>query len=178
MTTNNMTNTPFPLAKISGGTALTTEKSIIQIVSGAIVRTSAQTTTIPFDNTKPQNTEGTQLGTCTITPKAASNILEVYAYVHFVSGSGTAQAMTIALFQDSGVDALKTTFGIAGMPTNTRLQLQLCYRVVAGSTSATTFKLRGGNNTATPWYVNAGSTGAQLWGDTDETAIYITEIEA
>jgi len=177
MTTNNTTNTPFPLTQANGGTGLTAEKSIIQIVSSVISR-ATYSTSIPFDNTKPQSSEGSEVGTCTITPKAASNIIEVYIELHFVSGTAAAQAATMALFRDSGTDAIMTAFGIISATTQGRIFLQMTYRVAAGSTSATTFKLRAGGNNAVTWYTNAKTDGTQLWADADETSIYITEIEA
>lgn len=105
--------------------------------------TSGSTTAqIPQDNTIPQNTEGTELLTVTITPTSATSKLRIRFSGGFFSAS-TVVSVSVALFQDSAADALSaTSVTVAGG--NYKSPVDLEYEMVAGTTSATTFKIRYG----------------------------------
>jgi len=94
--------------------------------------------TIPEDATIPQNTEGDEILTLSITPASSSNILEITA--NFIIASNAKGV--IALFQDSTANALITTpTGDAGSAAES---VVLTYIMAAGTTSSTTFKIRAG----------------------------------
>lgn len=103
------------------------------------------TTTMPYDDTMPQNTEGVQFMTQAITPKNTSNILVITA-VMTLSSTNVAgfNHMQAALFQDTTANAL----GAIGYAINNDRGAMLVIRHVmtAGTTSATTFKIRGGSD--------------------------------
>ena len=61
------------------------------------------TTIIPHDNTIPQKTEGDEFLTLAITPKSALSKLKIE--VHGFWGTTAANWLTVALFQDDGVNA-------------------------------------------------------------------------
>lgn len=129
------------------------------------------TTLIPDDDTIPQNTEGDQVMTLSITPKSASNILFIQVTVQAAqSASGQ---MLAALFQDSTAGALaaaKFTSPAAGV-------MQLCtftYKMAAGTTSSTTFKVRLGGITAGTLTFN-GQAAARLLGGVIPSSITIKE---
>lgn len=120
------------------------------------------TTDIPADDTIPQNTEGTELMTASITPKSATNRLRIHAVVQ-----GTVSVTTnlvTALFQDSTANALRANyFTPAGA--NYHLTSVLLYEMVAGTTSATTFKVRIGCSAAgNTWAVNGNTTNRFMGG--------------
>ena len=124
-----------------------------QVVQSVFQTNSANTVisaTIPADSTAPQNAEGTQILTATITPTAAASILEVEAVVHGSELTNVGDSILIALFRDAGVNAVAASF-VGGMNGGgnhlTSGSAVLRYRVVAGSTAATTFNVRAGNNT-------------------------------
>lgn len=126
-----------------------------QVVATASTTTASTTTAIPVDNTIPQNTEGAAFASLdtTITPTSAASILEVEVHIPIMSGSTTIDHV-LALFRDSGADAL---FAQVQSITNNNYthQGQFIFRVVAGSTSATTFKLRyGPHSGAVTAYMN------------------------
>lgn len=112
-------------------------------VSSAVASGS---TTIPFDDTIPQNTEGDQYLSQAITPKSATDILIIEVNA-MLANATTAKMMIGALFQDSTANALSVaTFyvGAAGAPN----MLQIKHIMVSGTTSSTTFKFRAGEETS------------------------------
>lgn len=136
--------------------------------------TSGRTTTasnIPFDATKPQSTEGAQLFTLAITPTNASSTL----YIQFSGwgSSGSTAWMTVALFKDSGADAIQaaTTY----MATSTGgLMMILTHPIAAGSTSPQTFELRFGASSGT--MEMQGSFATDYLSSSDTAVMTITEI--
>lgn len=139
--------------------------------SGAV---ATGTTVLPSDDTIPQNTEGDQYMTLAITPKNASNILVIQASALFAStATGT---FTIALFQDTTANALAgNQFAIP--TTNGAVPMTLQHHMVAGTTSATTFKIRLGQQNANTTTFN-GSSGGRRLGGVVSSFINIFEISA
>lgn len=129
------------------------------------------TTTIPFDDTIPQNTEGTQFMSQTITPKSATNILviEVVAWLN----NSTATHVSGALFQDSTANALAAV-GTYDASAGGDIILILRHIMVAGTTSATTFKFRAGPSTAATVTFN-GVAGGRVFGGVAASSMRIME---
>jgi hypothetical protein len=100
------------------------------------------TAAIPYDDTIPQNTEGTELLTATITPKATSNRVRI-RFSGFAESNGNVN-VTVALFKDDGADAIQARGQVmwGGSPE----QVLLEYEHVPGTTSAVTYKIRVGPN--------------------------------
>ena len=148
----------------------TTIRPIIQRVYNSSGAYATTTSAIPLDNSIPQITEGSEYITVSITPTSATNILEIKASIP-VSGS-TALTSAIALFQDATANALTAsvlTLGGAGYAG----ALSVTYTMIAGTTSATTFRTRVGTNTGTI-YVN-GISGSAIFGGTANAYIVVTE---
>lgn len=135
--------------------------TLVQEVRSTYSTFSTITATIPFDDTIPQNTEGTELMTATITPTNASNILEIDFILPLAWNASASVYGISALFQDSTANALTAAYqhiyyGNA---------LTLRYSMTAGTTSATTFKIRlGAHSGSYPIYVNGSSTGRKFGG--------------
>lgn len=143
-----------------------------QVVSTETGAVATGTTVMPWDNTIPQNTEGDEYMTRAITPVSASSTLiidVVYNYAHTVSDIGCA-----ALFQDSTADALAAA---ASFPPSSGLPSQIVFRHVmtSGTTSSTTFKVRGGANSAATTTFN-GAAGGRKFGGVSASSITIREI--
>lgn len=163
---------PVPVSK--GGTGLTATNPVVQRKSVEIATTSG-TTTIPFDNTVPQNTEGFEVGTLSITPKNASNILVITCNTNLSHSAGTTY-LSACLFQDSNADCIAAGYAYLTTPAggaNPGFQ----YVVAAGTTSATTFKVRVGANAAGTVTVN-GQSGGQIYGGALRSVLTITEYSA
>lgn len=148
---------------------------VVQQVFTEVTAVATGTTTIPYDDTIPQNTEGNEYMTLAITPTNVNNYLLIHTVANVSSDANG--AFTCALFQDTTANALAAV-GLA-FPTATSAvtPISLVHRMLAGTTSATTFKVRvglGGANTTT---FNGGS-GARRYGGVCASTITITEIAA
>lgn len=133
------------------------------------------TTIIPLDDTIPQNTEGDQYMTCTITPKSALNTLKIEAII-ICSSTSTATNLIAALFQDSTANALAATTQVMISDGNSN-QLVLRHTMTAGTTAATTFKVRAGRSGAGTFTFN-GRAGGRLFGAITKSSIVVTEYKA
>lgn len=146
---------------------------IVQVIEGTPNTTySSITTTMPYDNSIPQNTEGGEVVTVTITPTSASSRLVIEAQFF---GTSTSSGTVIALYQDSTAGAIAA--GVLAHASDVVTNGGIRYEMAAGTTSATTFKLRAGNNSGATTYVN-GSSGGRLFGGVGACRIKVTEISA
>lgn len=143
-----------------------------QVVTATYSGATSSTTAMPSDDTIPQNTEGEETITATITPKKTTNKLVIeFSGWTFKDTSGTA---VFALFQDSTADALAVT--IASFDAAFAVPVILKHIMDAGTTSATTFKIRYGSPTGAAVRVNSNNTG-RLFGGISAIRLTITEIE-
>lgn len=140
---------------------------VVQVVSTNFTAQATGTTTVPIDNTIPQITEGTEFMTISITPKSATNILVISICAEY--SYSIAANMIHALFQDVTANALAAdiSYGSSG---GAPIVMILNHRMVAGTTSSTTFRVRAGSNSAgTITFNNA------LFGAITRSNITITE---
>lgn len=145
---------------------------IVQVVNFQTGAVATGTTVTPHDDTIPQNNEGDQFMSLAITPTNASNKLLISIEAG-CSKSGGTPTITMALFQDSTVDALSAVgqFAVATAFEN----LVLTHYMTAGTTSATTFSVRIGGNTAGTTTFN-GTNAARKNGGVNASSITIKEI--
>lgn len=150
---------------------------IVQAVNYSTSAVATGTTVMPFDDTKPQKTEGDQYLTVSITPKSASNYLLIL--VNAYGGHSAALVYcTIALFQDDTADALAaqgwfTSESQGAVPVG----INLVHKMTAGTTSETTFKVRIGGAQGGTFTFN-GYNGARLYGGVSVSSITVLEIGA
>jgi hypothetical protein len=126
----------------------------------AVVAASSTTAALPYDDTIPQSNEGVEVITVSITPKATANRLVIVAQI--MAAANTATVTSVALFQDATASALRAVAhtGIAdGIH-----PITLVHEMAAGTTSATTFKIRAGNATGATTYINRNSGGRKFGG--------------
>jgi hypothetical protein len=147
--------------------------SVLQVVNVQTGAFSSTATIIPFDNTIPQNTEGAELFTLSITPTSATSKLLIVANVQMtLSGTGWP---AIAIFQDSTASAIAATLGYVATATG-GISIPLTYYMTSGTTSSTTFKLRFGPNSGTAYVNSQGS--SQVFGGVCISSMTISEIAA
>lgn len=148
----------------------------VQTVMSTDSAVATGSTTIPSDDTIPQNTEGDQFMSLAATPTVASNLLKITHMGNYASAN-TAGGMTVALFQDSTAGALSAAFsgrdGAAGGTARGVLE----HTMRAGTTSSTTFKIRSGNGAAGGTTFN-GVAGARFYGGTMSSVLSVEEIVA
>ena len=155
----------------TGGTLdrLNRAGNIIQIVNTQTGTSASGTTTLPIDNTIPQNTEGTEFMTLAITPTSASSKLIID--VIYCGGISSADNLAVALFQDSIANALAVL--PVAPPANAFVTVPLRHYMTADTTSSTTFKVRAGMDAAGTTFFNGA-----YFGGTIASSITITEIAA
>lgn len=148
--------------------------NVIQVVNYQTGAVATGTTTIPADDTIPQNTEGTEFMTLAITPTSASNKLLIQ--VSFVASYSVTAGIQVVLFQDSTANGL-AQHGSYASSVGSLVSITFSHYMTAGTTSATTFKVRAGAGAAGTITFN-GSSGARFYGGALASSIIITEIAA
>ena len=148
--------------------------AVVQVVNQTNTGVATGTTTMPSDDTIPQNTEGDQYMTLNITPKSTTNILIIEVVA--VRANSASIPSTIALFQDSIANALAAiTDNLPAVDQET--VGGFTHKMTAGTTSAIAFKVRIGANGASTTTFN-GSVGGRLLGGVMASSITIWEIAA
>ncbi len=153
--------TAYPFSSLTGiaslaqgGSGYANSQQLVQHVVSAVSAGSG-TATIPGDNTAPQNSEGAEVATVTITPKNTSNLLTV----HFSASCAITTAVHLigCVFKNSDVDGLAAdvVFNSTGGASQ---RLNIWYTAIAGGTSAITFKIRMGGSGAGSWNVTNNGT--------------------
>ncbi len=148
---------------------------VVQSVDTTLATVVACTGAFGIDDTIPQNTEGTEvLVASAFTPTNASNRLRIEFWAPCISNSVSNHKTAIALFQDSTADAIAVT----GATSLTDSRGWLVHEMAAGTTSATTFKIRISNENGGTTYVNSSSSNlTRSYGGISKARIRITEIK-
>lgn len=156
--------------------AVTWEKvadgALVQVVHYKTGAYSTHSGVVPFDDSIPQIGEGAEWATLSITPKATTHKLKITVQL-WLQGGATNHCL--ALFQDATANALTA---LCWAPTNTSYHqaITMVHYMDAGTTSATTFKVRMGNGGGSAITVNGQS--GRLYGGVGSSSITIEEIKA
>lgn len=152
--------------------------NMVNTIDGTV---STHTTAIPSDASIPQITEGEEVMTLAITPKATTNIIRVDV-VAIVGHDATGAKLAASLFNtDFHATNAAATGGADNLGNNSAMHtISFTYWCLASDlngTTATTFRVRVGaqDGTTTTWN---GVGGANLYGATEKSSITITEIKA
>jgi hypothetical protein len=149
------------------------QKKLYQVVNTQTGASATGTTLIPYDDTIPQITEGDEYMTLAITPTSAANRL-VIEVVFFGTVTNVLTRVVVALFQDATSAALAV-----GMHENSAgghiACVKFTHAMLAGSTSATTFRVRAGGTAAGTMTFN-GAAGSRLFGGKFASSITISEV--
>jgi len=139
--------------------------TISTIVSGA-------SSVLPLDNTIPQNTEGDEFITVTITPVSATSTLVIEFNGQFGHG---ANVIGVALFQDSVVAAIAAKIWPGESVSNDGSAGSIKHVRTSGTTSAITFKIRAGISSAGSVNLNGTFGGVQYFGGVSSAVLSVTE---
>ncbi len=157
---------------LSAGALTASGSSVVVQVKNVQTGTMATgSTTVPIDNTIPQNTEGNEFMTLAITPTNSSNKLKIEVVCQTTPNFG--DWVITALFQDSTANALAAFINYQGANGGAGNNVFTHY-MTAGTTSATTFKVRAGGSAQAVTF-NGGS-GNPFMGGVMASSITITEI--
>jgi hypothetical protein len=148
------------------------QPAVVQVVVSQTGAVATGTTLIPIDDTIPQNNEGTQFLSATITPANSANKLVIDVIIAASMNTGL-RNLTVALFQDSTANALAAG-AVTIRDANYLTQLPLKFEMAAGTTSATTFKVRAGPDAAATVTLN-GQLSGRFFGGVMISSITITE---
>jgi len=127
------------------------------------------------DDTIPQITEGIEFMTLAITPASSSNKLLIQ--VVFNGAYDTSGSTTALLCQDTTANSLASVEHYQGTG-GTQVSLTFNHFMAAGTTSSTTFRVRGGSNGASNTFTFNGLGGGRVHGGVRASSITIWEIEA
>jgi len=144
---------------------------VLQIVNTQTGAVATGTTTTPWDDTIPQNNEGNEFMTLAVTPTSATSRLRIEVEAQW-SPTATGR-VTAAIHQDTTAGALASMWQYSEASGHTDV-LQVVHNMVAGTTSATTFKVRMGLNVSGTVTFN-GSSGSRKDGGVMASSITITE---
>lgn len=158
----------------SGGGAGAASSNVVQVISVGDGGSAIGTTTIPMDDSIPQNTEGTQFLTATITPTNSVNRLMIDVTL-YVSINTSSLWVIAALFQDNTASALTSATAWHGTNVTGIIPISFHYSMVAGTTSATTFRVRAGGSGSSTVTLN-GVGGSRFLGGSMTSTITITEV--
>lgn len=145
----------------------------LQIVNVTDSAFATGTTVMVNDDTIPQNTEGDEVMTLAITPQSATSKLKIDVTYFGASNSAGGVGMAVALFQDSTADALASIMQQTS-GANETVAISFTHFMTSGTTSATTFKVRGGGLAGTHTF--NGAAAARIFGGVASSSITITEI--
>lgn len=144
----------------------------LQIAYTQTAAYASGSTVLPYDDTIPQNTEGDEFMSVSITPKSTISLLRIDVIT--ILNSNSTKTLGTALFQDSTASALASTFS-AVSSTFTTIQ-KLTHFMTAGTTSSTTFKIRCGSESGGNCYFN-GNQNSRIYGGSAVSSIIITEYQ-
>lgn len=135
--------------------------TVVQAVNTETGAVATGSTSIPSDDTIPQNTEGDQYLSQAITPTSASNKLLVEALLTLSTAS--AGYAIAALFQDLTANALAAATSQT-TTANGLVQVFLRHEMTSGTVSSTTFKIRAGCSAGGTVTLNGVSAARKLGG--------------
>ena len=172
MTLDGSAGVTYPVVAGSSSAVQASSAKVIQVATSATGALATGTTTIPFDDTIPQITEGTEFMTLAITPSSATNTLIIQVTLQ-VSFGGTGDWTTVALFQDTTTNALAAT--TSNINAGFGLPQTFTYKMTAGTTSSTTFRVRAGGASAGTITIN-GVSSARRFGGVMASTMTIYEV--
>ncbi len=133
---------------------------IVDSVSAEYTVSAGLPTPIPLDGSTPQNTEGVQILSASITPKSVTN--KIRATVTIQGTVGTTNTFIAALFRNATAGALRS----AAMTVVANYLGTMVFRFedVPGSVSAQTYYVRAGSISGVTAYVNYNGVAADPLG--------------
>lgn len=155
--------------QVNGTPLVARVRQVVNTQTGAVATGS---TTIPFDDTIPQNTEGDEYMTLAVTPGNVNNKLRID--VVFTCAVSALASVAVALFQDSNANAIAVSTPARVEAAGVMVTAAFTHYMTAGTVSATTFKVRAGPSAGTLTF--NGSGGARRFGGVMASSITITEI--
>jgi hypothetical protein len=172
--------------EITAGVGLSLSAGNLAAAPGTIVdRAYTETTTyttvtasIPLDDTIPQNTEGTQILSASITPKTVTNRVRARVVVRGLIQDSANRQGAVCLFRGAGADAIAaTSANLYSAGAQIAQTVVLEFEDSPASTSAQTYNVRVGPSGGGTMYVNGNSSG-RIFGGSMRATLVLEEITA
>lgn len=142
--------------------------SVKQFVGGQLAHLSG-TTQIPYDDTPPLVTEGTEFFTQDITTETAAGKIILW-FSTIVTVSNASRIATIALFRDS---VLIGVTAVGAPSSNAPVTATFIVADAPGAAGTYTYSGRIGNSAAATWYVGGFTSGANYGGAANTNNQYV-----
>lgn len=145
------------------------------IINEALSQTGAVatgSTTIPVDDTVPQNTEGTQFMSLSIIARGAANVLRVSHLGRYAISA--INNLSVALFRDSGANAVAAGYIVIRTANDSAFH-DMDYQALAGAVGSTIFAVRAGGSSGSTVTFN-GTSGGRIFGGVSNSVLRIQEI--
>jgi hypothetical protein len=146
---------------------------VVQVVTTQTGAVASNTGTIPHDDTIPTSSEGAWFMELAITPTSASNRLIIIMHAKLGSSSALNERI-LCVFQDSGSAALAVQSSRQNSQNSASNDISLLHSMIAGTASATTFKMRAGCGAGTTTF--NGNSGSREFGGAGASSITIMEV--
>jgi hypothetical protein len=159
----------------SASTANFPAGSVLQVQHAVLTTFYSNITNIPIDDSLPQITEGGEILTLSITPKSATSKLLIDCCFSVTTSDATSIA-GIFLFKNSDVNALAGAWSRTVATNNPLSPMSFKHYMTSGTTSAITFKVRGGGVGSAPTFQINGGSGTRYLGGALASTITITEV--
>ncbi len=131
---------------------------------------------IPKDDTPPQSTEGTEIISASITPKAATSRIRV-RLSGFVGGANNSQEATCAFFLNSDTGAIYAEHVKMDLNGADSMNFTAEFEFPAGTVSPITVKARFGKESTGTWRIN-GDVSGRLYGGVAALTMILEEVKA
>ena len=136
-------------------------------------RTNVTVSTPALDDSIPQNTEGVEILTQSVTPRSAASLMRVSAHTCGLVDGAT--SMTLALYRDSVANALAAAVSTTAAGNGYALEGAIGVSEQSPGTSEVIYKLRIGK-TSGNIYINGSNSTTRIFGGVAATWLQIEEI--
>jgi hypothetical protein len=133
--------------------------SVLQTVNTRTADRSDLTNPIPLDDTIPQNTEGTEIMSASITPASTQNKILVRVQIQ---GTSTGSALVACLFRDNAANAITAAHNYGGNGLSYGISFE--YLDSPSTTSPIIYKVRVGPSGSGTMYLNKFNFGTLVFG--------------
>jgi hypothetical protein len=177
ITTAKIADANVTMAKIADAAvnnAKLADGAVVQVVSSTFATASSISAVIPFDDTIPQSTEGSELLSATITPKSSTNKILVQ-FSGFCASPNTGFSSSHVLFRGStAINATCLSHSVA----NETLPVAIHHFDSPATASAVTYSVRIGPSLGTVAIGYNSNGGTRRFGGAASAVLTLTEVKA
>jgi hypothetical protein len=178
------TSTAIPVISVDAKGRVTTLSTAALGSTGKVLQVTRSTTasvvtcgtTIPWDDTIPQITEGNEVLTITISPISATSVIYLKFDASGVGSQAVTNSGTVAFFKDSTANAIYATAIPFWTASAYGIKLNGSYSELSSSTASRIYRVRVGSDAGTI-YVNGNSAGARRYGGVSTAILEAWEVE-